>query len=91
MERLVRRADGCYLKAVFSKTVELLEPNGKAIAADVNENNVAFGSINSIDNAKTKERAIRTAYFLKRRRLQSQPRLNERAMAKKRQGEQKSC
>jgi transposase len=41
---LVRARDGFYLKVVFSKTVETVEPNGKVIAVDVNENNVAFGS-----------------------------------------------
>ena len=83
---LVRRMDGCYPKVVFSKTVELTEPNGKAIAVDVNENNVAFGSIKGIDNVKTKERAVRTAYFLKRRRLQSQPRLNKKTLMAKYKG-----
>ncbi|MGC8936643.1 MAG: hypothetical protein ACP5KV_04680 [Candidatus Methanomethylicaceae archaeon] len=86
---LVRRADCCYLKAV-SKTVEVQEPNGEAVAADVNENNVAFGSTNSIENVKTKERFVRTTYLFKRRRMQSKPRLNEKAMAKK-WGEQKIC
>jgi len=41
---LVRARDGFYLKVVFSKTVETVEPNGRVIAVDVNENNVAFGS-----------------------------------------------
>ena len=86
---LVRKEDGCYLNVVFSKAVELLEPNGKAIAVDVNENNVAFGSANSINNIKTKERAIRTAYFLKRRRLQSQPRLNENLLMAKYKGRER--
>jgi hypothetical protein len=35
--------DAFYSKAVFSKTVELVESNGKAVAVDINENNVAFG------------------------------------------------
>ncbi|MEM3511509.1 MAG: hypothetical protein QXW47_11195 [Candidatus Jordarchaeales archaeon] len=34
---LVRRRDGHYLKVVFSKTVEVAEPNGKKLAIDVNE------------------------------------------------------
>jgi len=86
---LVKRADGYYLKVVFSKTVELLEPNGKAIAVDVNENNVAFGSINSIENIKTRERTIRTAYYIKRRRLQSQPRFNEKQLMVKYKGRER--
>ncbi len=78
--------DGLYLKAVFSKTVELVEPDGKAIAVDVNENNVAFGSEERVRNIKTGERAIRTAYFLKRRKLQSKPRLNEKPLMAKYRG-----
>ncbi len=83
---LVRRADGCYLKVVCSKTVEIMNSNGKAVAVDVNENNVAFGSIKHISNVKTKERTIRTAYFLKRRRLQLHPRLNEKSLMAKYKG-----
>jgi hypothetical protein len=41
---LVKRGDGLYLKVAFSKTAELAEPDGKAIAVDVNENNVALRS-----------------------------------------------
>jgi putative transposase len=78
--------DECYLKVVFSKTIELPKLNSKAVAVDVNENNVAFGSINNIDNVKTGERAIRTAYFLKRRRMQSQTRLNEKPLMAKYKG-----
>jgi hypothetical protein len=70
---LVKSEDGYYLKVAFSKTVEFSELNGKAIAVDVNENNVAFGTMERVENVETKERAIRTAYFLKRRRLQSRP------------------
>jgi hypothetical protein len=29
---LVKREDGLYLKVVFSRTVELVEPDGRAIA-----------------------------------------------------------
>jgi len=38
---------------------------------------------------KTKERAIRTAYFLKRRRLQSKPRLNEKPLLAKYRGRER--
>ena len=69
--------NGLYLKVVFSKIVELLEPNDKAIAVDINENNVVFGSESNITNTRTGERVIRTTYFLKRRKLQSNPRFNE--------------
>jgi putative transposase len=74
---LVKGEDGLYLKVVFSKTVGLVGSNEVAIAVDINENNVAFGSMERVRNIKTGERAVRTAYFLKRRKLQSRPRLNE--------------
>jgi putative transposase len=83
---LVKTEDGFYLKVVFSKTVELVEPNGRAIAVDINENNVTFGSTERVRNIKTGERAIRTAYFLKRRRLQSKPRLNRKTLLAKYRG-----
>ena len=80
---LVKEEDGFYLKAVFSKTFGPVESNGKAIAVDINENNVTFGSTERVRNVKTRERAIRTTYFLKRRRLQSKPRLNEKPLMAK--------
>jgi putative transposase len=83
---LVKSENGFYLKAVFSKTVELVESNGRAIAVDINENNVAFGSMEHVRNIETGERVIRTAYFLKRRRLQSKPRLNEKTLLAKYRG-----
>ena len=86
---LVKREDGFYLKVVFSKTVEIMEADEKAIAVDVNENNVTFGSAEHVDNKKTGERAIRTAYFLKRRRLQSSPRLNEKPLLVKYKGRER--
>lgn len=86
---LIKTEDGFYLKAVFSKTVELVESNGKAIAVDINENNVTFGSTERVRNIETGERAIRTAYFLKRRRLQSKPRLNEKPLMAKYKGRER--
>ena len=83
---LVKSEDGFYLKVVFSKTVELVESNEKAIAVDINENNVVFGSEERVSNIKTGERVMRTAYFLKRRRLQSKPRLNEKPLLAKYRG-----
>ena len=83
---LVKRGNDLYLKVVFSKIVELLEPNDKAIAVDINENNVVFGSENNITNIRTEERVIRTTYFLKRRKLQSNPRLNENPLLAKYKG-----
>ena len=86
---LVKSEDGYYLKVAFSKTVETAELNGKAIAVDVNENNVSFGTMERVMNVETKERAIRTAYFLKRRRLQSKPRLNEKLLLAKYRGRER--
>ena len=86
---LVKSEDGFYLKVVFSKTVELVELNGRTIAVDVNENNVAFGSMERVRNIETGERVIRTAYFLKRRRLQSKPRLNEKPLLAKYRGRER--
>jgi len=86
---LVKSEDGYYLKVAFSKTVELNEPNGKAIAVDVNENNVSFGTMERVMNVETKERIVRTAYFLKRRRLQSKPRLNEKPLLAKYRGRER--
>jgi putative transposase len=83
---LVKREGGLYLKVVFSKTVKLAEPDGKATAVDINENNITFGSMEHVDNKETGERTIRTAYFLKRRRLQSKPRLNEKPLLAKYRG-----
>jgi putative transposase len=83
---LVKTEDGFYLKVVFSKTVEVVESNGRAIAVDINENNVAFGSEGCVGNIKTGEKVIRTTYFLKRRRLQSKPRLNEKPLLAKYKG-----
>jgi putative transposase len=86
---LVKSEDGFYLKVVFSKTVDLVKSNSGAIAVDVNENNVAFGSAERVRNVETKERAMRTAYFLKRRRLQSKPRLNEKPLLAKYRGRER--
>jgi len=86
---LVKSEDGFYLKVVFSKTVELVESNGRAVAVDINENNVAFGSMEHFRNIETVERVIRTAYFLKRRRLQSKPRLNEKPLLAKYRGRER--
>jgi len=75
---LVKRGREYYLNVVFSKIVESKKPDGKASAVDVNGNNITFGTKESIAQRETRERCIRTAYFLKRRRLQSKPRLNEK-------------
>ncbi len=68
---LVKRGHELWLKVVFRKVVELREPNGRALAIDVNENNVTIAFPNGFKQIITRERPIRTAYFLKRRRVQS--------------------
>jgi putative transposase len=73
----------------FSKIVEVVGSNGVAVAVDINENNVAFGSTDCVRNIKTGERAIRTVYFLKRRKLQSKHRLNEKPLLAKYSGRER--
>jgi len=53
---LVKREDGFHLKVTFSKAVETAELDGKAVAVDVNEDNVAFGFEEKASNIKTRER-----------------------------------
>ncbi len=72
-----------YLKAVFSGDVEVADPNGSRLAVDINENNVTFGTEKEVNKLITKEKAMRTGYFLKRRRLQSASRLNEKPIMSK--------
>jgi putative transposase len=86
---LVKTEKGFYLKVVFSKIVEVVGSNGVAVAVDINANNVAFGSTDCVRNIKTGERVVRTAYFLKRRRLQSKPRLNEKTLLVKYSGRER--
>jgi len=86
---LVKRGSDLYLKVVFSKVVEVTEVNERAVAVDVNENNVAFGTMERVVNVETRERIVRTAYFLKRRRLQSKPRLNEKPLLAKYRGRER--
>ncbi len=86
---LVKRGYNYYLKVVFSKKVGIAELNGKAIAVDVNEDNVTFGSEEKTVKRETGERAIRTAYFLKRRRLQSKLILDEKPLMAKYRGRER--
>ncbi|MEQ9716206.1 MAG: transposase [Candidatus Asgardarchaeum sp.] len=67
---LVKRADGIYLNAVFSKNVEIRSCRD-VIGVDVNENNITIATNRGFLIFKTRERIIRTAYFLKRRKIQS--------------------
>ena len=67
---LVKRTDGIYLNVVFSKEVEIRTCRD-VIGVDVNENNVTIATNQNFIKLETRERVIRTAYFLKRRKIQS--------------------
>ena len=67
---LVKRKDGIYLNVVFSKSVEIRKCKD-VIGVDVNENNVTIATNQNFITFETRERVIRTAYFLKRRKIQS--------------------
>ncbi|WP_010479494.1 RNA-guided endonuclease InsQ/TnpB family protein [Thermococcus zilligii] len=67
---LVRSKKGVFLNVVFSKDVEIREPEA-FVGVDLNENNVTL----SLPDWKfvqiiTHEREVRTGYFVKRRRIQ---------------------
>ncbi len=66
---LVKRDDEVYLNVVFSKNVEIRDYKD-AVGVDVNENNVTIATNQGFIMFETKERVIRTAYFLKRRKIQ---------------------
>jgi len=68
---VVRRGPEYYLKVVFRFEVELRELDGRVLGVDVNENNVTVAWDGGAEQIKTGERSMRTAYFLKRRRIQS--------------------
>ncbi|RLE29134.1 transposase [Candidatus Acetothermia bacterium] len=65
---LIKRTDGIYLNVVFSKNVEIRDYKD-IVGVDVNENNVTTATNQGFIMFETKERVIRTAYFLKRRKI----------------------
>ena len=67
---LVKRGDEIYLNVVFSKSVATRD-YGDVIGVDVNENNVTIATNQNFVTFETREQVIRTAYFLKRRKIQS--------------------
>ena len=78
---LVRTLKGVFINVVFSKEVEVREPEA-FVGVDLNENNVTL----SLSNGEfvqiiTHEREIRTGYFLKRRRIQKKIRSGKRRKA----------
>ncbi len=67
---LVKRGDYVYLNVVFSKNIEIRDCKD-VIGVDVNENNVTIATNHSLVLFETRERVVRTAYFLKRKGIQS--------------------
>jgi len=67
---LVKRADGVYLNVVFSKNVEIRDCKD-IVGVDVNENNITIATNQNFVVFETRERVIKIAYFLKRRKIQS--------------------
>ncbi len=67
---LVKRDDGTYLNVVFSKNVEIRDCRD-VVGVDVNENNVTIATNQNFIRFETRERVIRTAYFLKSRKIQT--------------------
>jgi len=67
---LIKTQKGVFINVVFSKEVEVREPE-TFVGIDLNENNITL----SLPNGKfiqiiTHEREIRTGYFVKRRKIQ---------------------
>jgi len=67
---LVKKVDGIYLSVVFSKNVEIRDYRD-VIGVDVNESNITTATNQGFTTFETRERVIRTAYFLKRRKIQT--------------------
>ena len=67
---LVKKDNGIYLNVVFSKNVEIKDYKD-VIGVDVNEDNVTIATNRGFLMFKTRERIIRTVYFLKRRKIQT--------------------
>ncbi|MBC7093998.1 transposase [Thermococcus sp.] len=75
---LVRNSKGLFINIVFSKDVEVEEPEN-FIGIDLNENNVTLAlSSGEFIQIITHEREIRTGYFLKRRKIQKKLRAGKK-------------
>ncbi|MCD6189712.1 MAG: transposase, partial [Thermococcus sp.] len=75
---LVKTLKGVFINVVFSKEVEIKEPE-TFVGVDLNENNVTL----SLPNGEfiqiiTREREIRTGYFVKRRKIQKKIRAGKK-------------
>ena len=66
---LVKRGNGIYLSVVFSRNVGI-ERSKDVIGIDINENNVTIATTTGFVRFETMEREIRTAYFVKRCKIQ---------------------
>jgi putative transposase len=64
------------IRAIFIKSI-VFAPASEVVKPHKKKRNVTFGNEEEITKIKTNERSIRTVYFLKRRKLQTIPRLNE--------------
>lgn len=75
---LVRTPKGVFVNVVFSKEVEIREPKA-FVGVDLNENNVTLALPDSgFVQIITHERKIRTAYYVKRRKIQKKLRAGKR-------------
>ena len=67
---LVKKGSEVFLNVVFSKNIEI-DYCRDVIGVDVNENNITIALFDGFKKKTTREKNIRIAYFLKRRRIQS--------------------
>lgn len=75
---LVKTPKGVFINVVFSKEVEIREPNN-FVGVDLNENNVTLSLPNDeFVQIITHERDIRTGYFVKRRKIQKKLRTGKK-------------
>ena len=75
---MVRTPKGVFINVVFSREVEIEEPEA-FVGVDLNENNVALSLSNGeFLQITTHEREIRTGYFVKRRKIQKKIRAGKR-------------
>ncbi|BAD86031.1 probable transposase [Thermococcus kodakarensis KOD1] len=75
---LVRTPKGVFINVVFSREVEVREPEA-FVGVDLNENNVTLSLPNGeFVQILTHEREIRTGYFLKRRKIQKKLRTRKK-------------
>ncbi|ADI32307.1 RNA-guided endonuclease InsQ/TnpB family protein [Staphylothermus hellenicus] len=74
---LVKKDNGIFLNVVFSREVEIGEPKD-FIGVDLNENNVTIALPNGFARFETREREIRTAYYVKRRKIQKKIRAGKK-------------